>query len=383
MYRGEKLTQTHVIEEAGGPAPNFGTITEDGEAEITDSGKGAMGVDQTAASVVESSETEIPDTVNRQETPTVVDKRKRADKSRAKVSESVPDDLLDLYFNELGKVPLLTAEEEVSLAKRIEAGKAAEAKMDLTGDDNPELSQTVTDGKLAKDHFVAANLRLVVSVANQFSNRSQLKLDELIQEGNLGLMRAVEKFDWRRGYKFSTYATWWIRQSVQRGVAGSERAIRLPVALHDALVKVRAASARLESETGHEATITELAQATRLSEDKIRKAMEGDHAMTSLDRQVGYSSDASELGEFVAVAKDSPADEVVERNFVEGILGLAQEKLDERAWYVLTSRYGLDGQQPLTLDALARKLNLSRESVRKIESRALHKLQEVLGVDIT
>jgi len=299
---------------------------------------------------------------------------------------AVPEDLLDLYFSELGKVRLLTAEDEVRLAKTIEAGREAQEKIDAAAladrklRNREELDRAVREGQAAFDHFVAANLRLVVSVAAQFSKRSTLDLGELIQEGNLGLLRAVEKFDWRRGFKFSTYATWWIRQAIQRGVAGSERTIRLPVALHDALVKVRAATARLESEKGREPTIEELAEATRLTPAKVLRAMEGDHAMTSLDRPVGFDSDASDLGEFVAVATDSPAEEVVERNFVEGVFQMAQDHLDERSWYVLTRRYGLDGEQALTLDALGRELGLSRESVRKIENQALSKLQHELGI---
>jgi RNA polymerase sigma factor (sigma-70 family) len=298
----------------------------------------------------------------------------------------VPEDLLDLYFSELGKVRLLTAEDEVRLAKTIEAGREAQERLDSgeVTDDNERanLEQKVRDGQAAFDHFVAANLRLVVSVAAQFSKRSTLDLGELIQEGNLGLLRAVEKFDWRRGYKFSTYATWWIRQAIQRGVAGSERTIRLPVALHDALVKVRAASARLEAETGREPTVEELAQATRLTADKVQRALEGDHSMTSLDRPVGFDSDASDLGEFVAVSDDSPADEVVERTFMQDLFELARDRLDDRSWYVLQRRYGLDGRQTLTLDALGRELSLSRESVRKIENQALSRLQEELGVSI-
>jgi RNA polymerase sigma factor (sigma-70 family) len=298
----------------------------------------------------------------------------------------VPEDLLDLYFSELGKVRLLTAEDEVRLAKTIEAGREAQERLDsgeVTNDnERANLEQKVRDGQAAFDHFVAANLRLVVSVAAQFSKRSTLDLGELIQEGNLGLLRAVEKFDWRRGYKFSTYATWWIRQAIQRGVAGSERTIRLPVALHDALVKVRAASARLEAETGREPTVEELAQATRLTADKVQRALEGDHSMTSLDRPVGFDSDASDLGEFVAVSDDSPADEVVERTFMQDLFELARDRLDDRSWYVLQRRYGLDGRQTLTLDALGRELSLSRESVRKIENQALSRLQEELGVSI-
>ena len=298
----------------------------------------------------------------------------------------VPEDLLDLYFSELGKVRLLTAEDEVRLAKTIEAGREAQERLEAgeatTTGERMKLEQQVRDGQAAFDHFVAANLRLVVSVAAQFSKRSTLDLGELIQEGNLGLLRAVEKFDWRRGYKFSTYATWWIRQAIQRGVAGSERTIRLPVALHDALVKVRAASARLEAETGREPTVDELAQATRLTTDKVQRALEGDHSMTSLDRPVGFDSDASDLGEFVAISDDSPADEVVERTFMQDLFELARERLDDRSWYVLQRRYGLDGRQTLTLDALGRELSLSRESVRKIENQALSRLQEELGVSI-
>ncbi|MGH8908144.1 MAG: sigma-70 family RNA polymerase sigma factor [Egibacteraceae bacterium] len=294
----------------------------------------------------------------------------------------VPEDLLDLYFSELGKVRLLTAEDEVRLAQAIEAGNAAQRRLDTGGegeDRRAELERAVQAGRQAFDHFVAANLRLVVSVAAQFSKRSTLDLCELIQEGNLGLLRAVEKFDWRRGFKFSTYATWWIRQAIQRGVAGSERTIRLPVALHDALVKVRAASARLESETGREATVEELAEATHLSPAKVRRALEGDHSMTSLDRPIGFDSDASDLGEFVAIAEDSPADEVVERQFHAMLYQLAQDRLDQRSWYVLQRRYGLDGRQTLTLDALGRELGLSRESVRKIETQALARLQQELS----
>jgi RNA polymerase sigma factor (sigma-70 family) len=295
----------------------------------------------------------------------------------------VPDDLLDLYFSELGKVRLLTAEDEVRLAQGIEAGNAAQRKLDADWEGleehREELERTVRAGREAFEHFVAANLRLVVSVAAQFSKRSTLDLGELIQEGNLGLLRAVEKFDWRRGYKFSTYATWWIRQAIQRGVAGSERTIRLPVALHDALVKVRAAAARIESETGREPTVEELAAATHLTPSKVRRALEGDHLMTSLDRPIGYDSDASDLGEFVAVAEDSPADEVVERQFRDGLFQLAQDRLDKRSWYVLQRRYGLDGRQTLTLDALGRELGLSRESVRKIETQALARLQQELS----
>ena len=295
---------------------------------------------------------------------------------------AVPEDLLDLYFGELGKVDLLTAADEVRLAKAIEAGAEARARLEsddpLTPAERRELMAIAARGEEAFDHFVAANLRLVVSVASKFSRRSQLGLDELIQEGNLGLIRAVEKFDWRKGFKFSTYATWWIRQAIQRGVAASERTIRLPVALHDALVKVRAARARLEAVNGEEPTVAELAEATHLTEHRVRRALEADKSVTSLDRKVGHDSDASEMIDFVAVADDQPAEEVVEAEFNRSVLSMARTRLDPRSWYVLTRRYGLDGGTVMTLDALGKELGLSRESVRKIETQALTRLQKEL-----
>ncbi len=294
----------------------------------------------------------------------------------------VPEDLLDLYFAELGKVPLLTADDEIRLAQTIERGVEARARLEageeLDDEERERLVQAVVDGEAAFDTFVAANLRLVVSVASKFSRRSSMDLSELIQEGNLGLIRAVEKFDWRRGFKFSTYATWWIRQAIQRGVAASERTIRLPVALHDALVKVRAARARLETTYGREPTVEELAEATHLPVHRVRRALESETTVTSLDRPIGHDADASELGDFVAVADDSPADEVVEREFSRALLAIAEERLDHRSWYVITRRYGLDGRQILTLDALGKELGLSRESVRKIETQALVRLQKEL-----
>ncbi|CAN5318214.1 sigma-70 family RNA polymerase sigma factor [soil metagenome] len=295
---------------------------------------------------------------------------------------TVPEDLLDLYFSELGRVDLLTAADEVRLAQTIEAGIEARAALEsgqrLGAAKKRELLATARRGDDAFDHFVAANLRLVVSVASKFSRRSQLGLDELIQEGNLGLIRAVEKFDWRKGFKFSTYATWWIRQAIQRGVASSERTIRLPVALHDALVKVRAARARLEAVNGEEPTVAELAEATRLTEHRVRRAIDADKSVTSLDRRVGHDADASEMIDFVAVAEDSPAEEVVEREFNRSLLTMAETQLDARSWYVITRRYGLDGRAVLTLDALGKELGLSRESVRKIETQALSRLQKEL-----
>ena len=298
----------------------------------------------------------------------------------------VPADLLDLYLKDVGSVALLTAAEEVALAQRIEAGRAAQAEIAAhcrsNGYDDgacAELEATVRDGQQAFDHFVNANLRLVVKEAAKVSRRSPLGLDELIQEGNLGLIRAVEKFDWRRGFKFSTYATWWIRQALQRGTADKERTIRLPTGVHSNLLRVRAAQSRLDAELGRPPCLDELSGATNLTEDQVRQALAADYAITSLDKPVSPDSDAGELGALVARATDAPADEVIERLFVEGIFATAQSTLPERSWYVLQRRYGLDGAQSVTLDALGRELGLSRESVRKIENTALLRLQQELA----
>ena len=303
------------------------------------------------------------------------------------VDRAVPDDLLDLYFSELGKVRLLTAADEVRLAQAIESGKEARAELEaaeaagrkLPAEARRQLERRVREGGEAFEHFVAANLRLVVSIAAKFSKSSSLELGELVQEGNVGLITAVEKFDWRKGYKFSTYATWWIRQAIQRGVAAQERTIRLPVAVHDALTKVRAARNRLESETGREPTTAELAAATNLTEDKVRHALDSVRPTTSLDRRVGDDDDAAELGDFVAVASDSPADEVVDRDLREGLFATAREHLDERSWYVLQRRYGLDDGDIATLDVVGRELGVSRETVRKIEHQALARLRDELA----
>jgi RNA polymerase sigma factor (sigma-70 family) len=301
------------------------------------------------------------------------------------MSTSVPEDLLDLYFRELGAVALLTAEEEVDLAQQIEDGKAAEVQLASPPPDQTdaatraELQRRVRRGEDAFDRFVAANLRLVVKEAAKASRTSRLGLDELIQEGNLGLIRAVEKFDWRRGFKFSTYATWWIRQALQRGMAGKERTIRLPAGVHANLLKVRAAEARLDAELGRPPCLDELAEATRLSEDAVRQALAADFAVASLDKPVSDDHDAAALGALVARAQDEPADEVVDQMFIEGIIDAARDRLPERSWYILQRRYGLNGLEPATLQEIGEELGMSRESVRKIEQRALAQLQEAAG----
>jgi RNA polymerase sigma factor (sigma-70 family) len=299
---------------------------------------------------------------------------------------NVPADLLDLYLTDVGSVPLLTAAQEVELAQRIEAGREAEAAIathcrngTYADDTCAEWEARCRDGQKAFDHFVSANLRLVVKEAGKVARRSPLGLDELIQEGNLGLIRAVEKFDWRKGFKFSTYATWWIRQALQRGMADKERAIRLPTGVHQHLIKVRAAQSRLDAELGRPPCLDELAAATNLTEEQVRQVLAVDFAVTSLDRPINDDHDAGELGALVARASDEPAEEVIDRLFVEGIFDTARKNLPQRSWYVLQRRYGLEGHEPATLQQVGQDLNLSREAVRKIEQQALTRLQRVVA----
>ena len=276
---------------------------------------------------------------------------------------AVPEDLLDIYFKELGGVELLTAADEQELAKRMEAGRAAQERLaaeragtvTLSERERVELRTAADAGGAAFDRFVSANLRLVVSEAAKVARRSKLDLGELIQEGNLGLIRAVEKFDWRRGLKFSTYATWWIRQALQRGMAGKERTIRIPMGVHANLMKVRAAEARLSNELNRPPCLDELSDATNLTEDQVRAALEADFAVASLDKPVSDDHDAADLGALVARASDAPADEVIDRMFVEGVFDVAARQLPQRSWYVLQRRYGLDGFEPATLQEVGRR----------------------------
>ena len=262
----------------------------------------------------------------------------------------VSTDSLQLFLKDIGKVPLLTAAQEVELAKRIERGD-----------------------HLAKQQMVAANLRLVVSIAKNYRNQGLPFLD-LIQEGTLGLIRAVEKFDWRRGFKFSTYATWWIRQAVARALADKGRTIRMPVHVVEKLNKIARAERKLVAELGRDPTTAELARELELPDEEIDQIRRSAQAPVSLEKPVG-DEEESEFGHFIADQTMPRPDEVAEVTMRRETLRRALAMLSYRERRVLELRYGLDGESPRTLDEVGRAFNVTRERVRQIEHQSLRKLQ--------
>jgi RNA polymerase primary sigma factor len=260
-------------------------------------------------------------------------------------------DALQLFLNEAGRYKLLTAAEEVELAKRIERGD-----------------------KAAKDLMINSNLRLVVSIAKKYQGHG-ISLLDLIQEGIIGLIRAVEKFDWRRGYKFSTYATWWIRQAVQRGVANKSRTIRIPVHIVEREQKISRAERELTAKLERSPTDAEIADATKLSLKHVREVRAAARAVTSLDKPVGEEGDTS-FGELIAGEHAEPSEEV-HVSLAERAVRTAVEGLPAREREVVKLRYGMNGDRdPQSLEEIGRTLGLTRERVRQIEAQALAHLAE-------
>ncbi|MGH8960651.1 MAG: RNA polymerase sigma factor SigB [Jatrophihabitantaceae bacterium] len=287
-------------------------------------------------------------------------------------------DLVRVYLNEIGKVALLTAADEVELAKRIEAGlyaaHLAASTPKLTAARKRELRALTVDGDRAKDHLLRANLRLVVSLAKRYTGHGMPFLD-LIPEGNLGLIRAVEKFDYTKGFKFSTYATWWIRQAISRAMADQARTIRLPVHLVEQVNKMQRMRREMSQTLGREVTHAELAAELDITEDRVRELIDLSRDLVSLDQTVGTDDDAS-LGDFIAddratLAAETTVEDQLMRTQLHGVL----DSLEAREAAVVRMRYGLDGGQPRTLDEIGREFKLSRERIRQIERETMAKLR--------
>jgi len=286
------------------------------------------------------------------------------------------DDTIGLYFREVGQVPLLTAEEEIELAKRMEAGRQAQAALkreDLSPEEQAELAATVEDGLAAREHLIRANARLVISIANKYVGRGVPLLD-LIQEGSIGLIRTADKFDYRKGNRFSTYATWWIRQAVTRAIADQGRIIRVPVHKGDLINKLRRTAHRLAQVVGREPTLEELADAMDMPRQKVEEIIRIARRPLSLTAPIDEEGE-SELGDFIEDQDNQPPDDVattsVLRETVQGVL----EDLPPRELRILQLRYGLLDGQPRTLEQVGRKLGVSRERVRQIEAQALSRLR--------
>ncbi|MGI8762138.1 MAG: RNA polymerase sigma factor SigB [Jatrophihabitantaceae bacterium] len=287
-------------------------------------------------------------------------------------------DLVRVYLNEIGKVALLTAADEVELAKRIEAGLYAEYLLagatKLPAGRKREMSALIADGRRAKDHLLRANLRLVVSLAKRYTGHGMPFLD-LIQEGNLGLIRAVEKFDYTKGFKFSTYATWWIRQAISRAMADQSRTIRLPVHLVEQVNKLQRLRREMSQTLGREVSDAELAQELDITEERVRELIDLSRDLVSLDQTVGADDDAS-LGDFIADERaTSAAADSVESRLMRTQLHDVLGTLEAREASVVRMRYGLDGGQPKTLDEIVREFKLSRERIRQIERETMAKLR--------
>ncbi len=288
------------------------------------------------------------------------------------------EDLVRLYLTDIGQFNLLTKADEVRLAQAIEVGSAARRELEQKGKEatparKRELKRQIRAGDEATDAFVESNLRLVVSIAKKYQ-ASGLPLLDLIQEGNLGLMHAVEKFDWRKGFKFSTYATWWIRQAITRGIANTGRTIRLPVHAGDTLARLQKARSRLELKFGRPPTQYELSIEVEMPEEKVTEALRFALEPLSLSEPLREDGDA-ELGDVVEDRSAESPFEVAATALLPEEIAKLLGPLDEREREILRLRFGLDRGEPRTLEEVGEHFNLTRERIRQIEARAMSKLR--------
>src|SRR6184192_2700260 len=286
-------------------------------------------------------------------------------------------DLVRVYLNGIGRTALLTAAEEVELAKRIEAGVFAQHMLDtaerLPASRRAELQALVVDGHRAKNHLLEANLRLVVSLAKRYTGRGMPLLD-LIQEGNLGLIRAVEKFDYAKGYKFSTYATWWIRQAITRAMADQARTIRIPVHMVEVINKLARVQRQMLQDLGREPSPDELAKEMDISPEKVLEIQQYAREPISLDQTIGDEGD-SQLGDFIEDSEAVVAVDAVSFTLLQKQLQSVLATLSEREAGVVRLRFGLTDGQPRTLDEIGQVYGVTRERIRQIESKTMSKLR--------
>ncbi|MBP8973553.1 MAG: sigma-70 family RNA polymerase sigma factor [Anaerolineae bacterium] len=286
------------------------------------------------------------------------------------------DDPVGLYFRQMAQEPLLTAEEEIDLAKRIELGRsAAERLCDplLPPHEREWLTRLVDDGQAAREHLGRANTRLVVSIAKRYMGQG-LPFPDLIQEGNVGLMRAVDKYDYKRGNRFSTYATWWIRQAITRALAQKTRTIRIPLHMTERIRQMYRTAQVLEQSLGHRPTPEEIAKEMELPPESVRGMMDASQHAIALERPVGDDGD-SEFGDFIE-DQDSPSPvEAATQHLLQETIEEVLSELTPRQSHILRLRFGLGGGEPHTLEEIANKFGLSRERIRQLEKEALRRLR--------
>jgi RNA polymerase sigma factor, sigma-70 family len=298
---------------------------------------------------------------------------------RGHTNDNPSADLVRVYLNGIGKTDLLTADDEIELAQQIEVGLYAQHLLNdpeqhLTRAKKRDLKVLAKQGKKARSHLLEANLRLVVSLAKRYTGRGMPLLD-LIQEGNLGLIRAMEKFDYDKGFKFSTYATWWIRQAITRGMADQSRTIRLPVHLVEQVNKLSRIKREMYQSLGREATNEELSEESGIPEDKIEMLLHQSRDPVSLDMPVGADEEAP-LGDFIEDAEATDAESAVVASLRHSDIRDVIGTLEQREQDVIRLRYGLDDGVPRTLDQIGRRFELSRERVRQIEREVMAKLRD-------
>lgn len=317
----------------------------------------------------------------------IVDKSDDEKESGFQTEEYIPNipknmnvfDGVNLYFKEASSVPLLSQEEEVELAKRMEKGiKARDALStgNLTGKSEREVVDTIEEAEEARKHLILANTRLVISIAKKYQGRGVDFLD-LIQEGNIGLMRAAKKFDHKRGYKFSTYATWWIRQAATRAISEQGRTIRIPVHASDTIGQIKKAVSKLRQELGRDPDISEISERVGEDKDKVEFLM-GQHQPASLDKDVGQSDDGSttDLAAFIEDENSPNPEETSVHNDLKGALTEVLGDLPVREEQVVRLRFGFGNREPLTLEEVASKFNVTRERIRQIEGIALSRIRK-------
>jgi len=294
--------------------------------------------------------------------------------------DSIGSDSVRLYLSEIGQVPLLTADEEKDLGKKIKAGLVAQEKLnssdgELSFAERRKLQRTAKDGEKAKDHMVRANLRLVVSVARRY-DRKELQLADLIQEGNIGLMHAADKYDYEKGFKFSTYATWWIRQSMTRALADQGRNIRIPGHMMEVVNRVQRAERDLTAELGRMPTPEEVALRSSLTVEKLLDIMQLAIPTTSLDAPVGYNTDDLTVGDTIADTDENDPISSTERSQLREAVERTVKDLPEREQEIVAMRFGI-GQfdRIYTLEEVAEKMRVTRERVRQIEQKTLARLR--------